>query len=121
MFAVQSPEAAESLNDVKRKYILQFLSSANQKLNIWSGRRGSTVLNPKSYVKQEIWKQAPILIGSTQFEPLVDSKNILVTGGAGFMYGMRVSYVTELLTYRQRMLVCSTFGPHIPTLQCRLI
>ena len=49
------------------------------------GRRGSTVLNAKSHVEQELWKQAPILIGSTNFESLPDAKNILITGGAGFM------------------------------------
>lgn len=27
-----------------------------------------------------------MLTGSTKFEPLPDAKNILVTGGAGFMY-----------------------------------
>jgi hypothetical protein len=59
--------------------------SPTQPLTI-PGRRGSTVLNPRSHVKQELWKQAPVLIGSTNFEPLPDAKNILVTGGAGFMY-----------------------------------
>ena len=52
------------------------------------GRRGSTKLNPKSYVKDELWKQAPVLTGNTRFEPLHDAKHILVTGGAGFMYVM---------------------------------
>jgi dTDP-glucose 4,6-dehydratase len=32
-----------------------------------------------------IWKEAPVLIGSTKFEPLPDVKNIMITGGAGFM------------------------------------
>lgn len=32
-----------------------------------------------------IWREAPILIGSTKFEPLPDVKNIMVTGGEGFM------------------------------------
>jgi len=32
-----------------------------------------------------IWKEAPVLKGSTQFEPLPDVKNIMITGGAGFM------------------------------------
>lgn len=32
-----------------------------------------------------IWKEAPILTGSTKFEPLPDVKNIMITGGAGFM------------------------------------
>jgi len=33
-----------------------------------------------------IWKEAPVLIGTTKFTPLSDVKNIMVTGGAGFMY-----------------------------------
>lgn len=33
----------------------------------------------------EVWKRAPILTGSTNFEPRPDVKNIMVTGGAGFM------------------------------------
>lgn len=32
-----------------------------------------------------VWKNAPILTGSTKFEPLPDVKNIMITGGAGFM------------------------------------
>lgn len=32
-----------------------------------------------------VWKKAPILTGSTKFEPLPDVKNIMITGGAGFM------------------------------------
>jgi hypothetical protein len=34
-----------------------------------------------------VWKNAPILTGSTKFEPLPGVKNIMITGGAGFMYG----------------------------------
>jgi hypothetical protein len=32
-----------------------------------------------------VWKEAPILTGSTKFEALPDVKNIMITGGAGFM------------------------------------
>jgi hypothetical protein len=32
-----------------------------------------------------VWKEAPVLIGTTKFEPLPDVKNIMITGGAGFM------------------------------------
>ncbi|KAF2850686.1 NAD(P)-binding protein [Plenodomus tracheiphilus IPT5] len=60
-------------------------------------RRGSTVLNPKSYVQQELWKQAPVLVGSTKFEPLANTKNILVTGGAGFIACWFVRHL--VLTY----------------------
>ncbi|KAH7372275.1 hypothetical protein BKA66DRAFT_468601 [Pyrenochaeta sp. MPI-SDFR-AT-0127] len=70
MSAVQSPEADDVAPNgaygVKR-------------------RRGSTILNPKSYVKEELWRQAPVFTGSTKFEPLPDAKGILITGGAGFI------------------------------------
>jgi len=33
-----------------------------------------------------IWNEAPVLIGTTKFEPRPDVKNIMITGGAGFMY-----------------------------------
>ncbi|TAQ88307.1 dTDP-glucose 4,6-dehydratase [Chlorociboria aeruginascens] len=44
-----------------------------------------------------IWKEAPILIGSTKFEPLPDVKNIMITGGAGFIACWLVRHLT--LTY----------------------
>ncbi|ORY15009.1 hypothetical protein BCR34DRAFT_559351 [Clohesyomyces aquaticus] len=60
-------------------------------------RRDSTILNPKSYVTAELWKQAPVLKGSTKFEPLPESRNILITGGAGFIACWFVRHLT--LTY----------------------
>lgn len=33
----------------------------------------------------EAWREAPILVGHTKFDPLHDVQNILVTGGEGFM------------------------------------
>jgi len=36
---------------------------------------------------QADWRQSPVFIGSTKFEPLPDVRNIMITGGAGFMYG----------------------------------
>lgn len=33
----------------------------------------------------DAWKNAPVLTGTTKFEPRPDVKNIMVTGGAGFM------------------------------------
>jgi hypothetical protein len=53
---------------------------------IETDRRKSTILNPRSYLADDVWKQAPVLKGTTNFEPRSDVKNILVTGGAGFMY-----------------------------------
>ncbi|KAH8732664.1 hypothetical protein GQ44DRAFT_754241 [Phaeosphaeriaceae sp. PMI808] len=60
-------------------------------------RRRSTVLNPRCYFKEDLWQQAPVLIGSTKFEPLRDAKNILVTGGAGFIACWFVRHL--VLTY----------------------
>ncbi|CBX95680.1 hypothetical protein IAQ61_004511 [Plenodomus lingam] len=60
-------------------------------------RRASTILNPKSYVQQELWRQAPVLTGNTKFEPLANTKNILVTGGAGFIACWFVRHL--VLTY----------------------
>ncbi|KAK0673907.1 putative rhamnose biosynthetic enzyme [Cercophora samala] len=44
-----------------------------------------------------IWKEAPIFTGSTKFEPLPDAKNIMITGGAGFIACWLVRHLT--LTY----------------------
>jgi dTDP-glucose 4,6-dehydratase len=44
-----------------------------------------------------VWKEAPILTGSTKFEPLPDVKNIMITGGAGFIACWLVRHLT--LTY----------------------
>ena len=33
----------------------------------------------------DVWQQAPVLTGTTQFEPRSDVRNIMLTGGAGFM------------------------------------
>lgn len=37
------------------------------------------------YQDYGIWRDAPVLTGTTKFEPLPDAKNIMITGGAGFM------------------------------------
>lgn len=40
----------------------------------------------RSYFQEpDIWQQAPVLTGTTQFEPREGVKNIMITGGAGFM------------------------------------
>ncbi|CAG8977401.1 hypothetical protein HYALB_00007031 [Hymenoscyphus albidus] len=44
-----------------------------------------------------LWKEAPVLIGSTKYEPLPDVKNIMITGGAGFIACWLVRHLT--LTY----------------------
>jgi hypothetical protein len=67
-----------------------------QALTVNAARRNSTLLNPRSYVTEELSKQAPVLIGSTKFEALHDVKNILVTGGAGFMYVNSVAVISKV-------------------------
>lgn len=42
-------------------------------------------MKPRFFEDYGIWKQAPVLTGSTKFEALPDVKNIMITGGAGFM------------------------------------
>ncbi|PBP17432.1 dTDP-glucose 4,6-dehydratase [Diplocarpon rosae] len=44
-----------------------------------------------------VWKDAPVLTGSTKFEPLPDVKNIMITGGAGFIACWLVRHL--VLTY----------------------
>lgn len=44
-----------------------------------------------------IWKEAPVLTGSTKYEPLPDVKSIMITGGAGFIACWLVRHLT--LTY----------------------
>jgi len=42
-------------------------------------------LESRFFVDDGLWREAPLLTGQGQFEPLPDVKNILVTGGEGFM------------------------------------
>ncbi|POS82424.1 putative rhamnose biosynthetic enzyme 2, partial [Erysiphe pulchra] len=44
-----------------------------------------------------IWKEAPVFTGTTKFEPLPDVKNIMITGGAGFIACWLARHLT--LTY----------------------
>ncbi|KAF2758509.1 NAD(P)-binding protein [Pseudovirgaria hyperparasitica] len=44
-----------------------------------------------------LWREAPVFKGTTKFDPLPDMKNILVTGGAGFIASWVVRHLT--LTY----------------------
>jgi hypothetical protein len=41
---------------------------------------------PSFFEEYGVWKDAPVLTGTTKFEPLPDVKNIMITGGSGFMY-----------------------------------
>ncbi|KAH7000902.1 hypothetical protein EDB80DRAFT_685880 [Ilyonectria destructans] len=51
----------------------------------------------------DVWQNAPIMTGSTKFKPRADAKNIMVTGGAGFMRGTLCIVVSSLqLSPRRR-------------------
>lgn len=90
MTAVQSAEPLEGphngLDGVKREFPTIDAGTSPQALISIPARRNSTILNPRSYVAEELAKKAPVFTGSTKFEALPDAKNILITGGAGFMY-----------------------------------
>ncbi|ENH75981.1 Putative rhamnose biosynthetic enzyme 1 [Fusarium oxysporum f. sp. cubense race 1] len=47
--------------------------------------------------ERNIWQHAPILTGSTKFEPQQDVKNIMITGGEGFIASWLVRHL--VLTY----------------------
>lgn len=53
--------------------------------------------SPSFFEDYGIWKEAPVLTGTTKFEPLPDVKNIMITGGAGFIACWLVRHLT--LTY----------------------
>lgn len=50
-------------------------------------RKDQTSLCSRFFVDDGLWHDAPLLTGQTSFEPLPDVRNIMVTGGEGFMYG----------------------------------
>ncbi|KAF3223523.1 hypothetical protein TWF106_004914 [Orbilia oligospora] len=54
---------------------------------------------------QGTWRQAPLLLGSTKFEPLPDVHNIMITGGAGFIACWLVRHLT--VTYPQSYKIVS--------------
>lgn len=66
-----------------------------------SSSSSSPCSEPKDVARQlhdtGIWRDAPVLTGTTKFPPLDDAKNILITGGAGFIGCWVVRHLT--LTY----------------------
>ncbi|RFU76355.1 dtdp-d-glucose 4,6-dehydratase [Trichoderma arundinaceum] len=46
---------------------------------------GEDHLGQRYFQEPDIWQQAPVLTGTTQFEPRSDVRNIMITGGAGFI------------------------------------
>lgn len=137
MTAIQSPEAVEhgpsGANGVKRSFPTMDRYPFSPDTNFDAARRNSTILNPRSYVAEELSKRAPVFTGSTKFDPLEDAKNILVTGGAGFMYVSSAAdtlnaarqitattHATWIANATQRLLVCTAPRTHLPPLQRRL-
>ncbi|OCL12722.1 dtdp-glucose-dehydratase [Glonium stellatum] len=56
-----------------------------------------TSLESRFFSDNGQWENAPLLKGTTKFEALVDAKNILITGGAGFIASWLVRHL--VLTY----------------------
>ncbi|KAI9816925.1 MAG: hypothetical protein M1827_001570 [Pycnora praestabilis] len=56
-----------------------------------------TSLDSDSSNDYPVWKDAPVFKGTTKFEPLPGVKNIMITGGAGFIACWLVRHLT--LTY----------------------
>lgn len=50
-------------------------------------------LESRFFVDDGCWKDAPVLTGQTCFEPLPDVRNILVTGGEGFIASWLVRHL----------------------------
>lgn len=42
-------------------------------------------LESRFFADDGLWREAPLLTGQDSFDPLPDVRNILVTGGEGFM------------------------------------
>lgn len=51
-----------------------------------SSRLMTGSLDSRFFNDDGLWKGAPLLTGRSSFEPLPDVKNIMVTGGEGFMF-----------------------------------
>ncbi|ESA43367.1 hypothetical protein GE21DRAFT_4727 [Neurospora crassa] len=69
-----------------------------------------TPISPSSQLESpfevnEIWRDAPVFTGTTKFDPLPDVKNIMVTGGAGFIACWVVRHL--VLTYPEAYNVVS--------------
>ncbi|KAK6950286.1 hypothetical protein Daesc_008612 [Daldinia eschscholtzii] len=70
----------------------------------------SKTTKPRFFEDYGIWKQAPILTGSTKFDTLPDVKNIMITGGAGFIfYHGDITNPSEVLGCMERFNIDTIF------------
>ncbi|KAK6351885.1 hypothetical protein TWF718_005030 [Orbilia javanica] len=59
-----------------------------------ASKRGATSSVQNRLKDHGTWREAPLLSGSTKFEPLPDVHNIMITGGAGFIACWLVRHLT---------------------------
>lgn len=61
---------------------------------------GQASLDTRFFVDDGLWRNAPVLTGQNSFDPLPDVRNILVTGGEGFIASWLVRHlVTKYPSY----------------------
>jgi hypothetical protein len=72
---------------------------------------------------EEAWDvHSDLLIGTTQFETLPNIKNILVTGGAGFMSVLALAWIRDKVDRAQWKLGHTAYDTHIQeSVQCYLL
>ena len=58
-----------------------------------TAKPGSPSLESRFFADDGLWREAPMLTGQVSFEPLPDVRNILVTGGEGFVASWLVRHL----------------------------
>ncbi|KAM0236434.1 hypothetical protein ACHAPO_005066 [Fusarium lateritium] len=71
------------------------------------GVNGDTNIRSNDHGRQsDVWKHAPVLIGTTKFEPRPDVKNIMITGGAGFIESHNFTFYNGDITNPAEVVDC---------------
>lgn len=81
---VETQSSAPTATTTNGKCSLR-LSDLSRNL-ILTARKGKTNGQQSARRGSNVWRKAPVLKGTTKFEPNPEIRNIMVTGGAGFMF-----------------------------------